>query len=918
MRSIFEKISSKWIATAALFWLLSTWVASTQADDQHNQQLTNDTTSTTSESVDTMRARDKIQEKISNVLQYSKPATAEVYFDGTNEIPDEMSFIASWWEWVNIWSISMLIGVDKIDVTEKFSIKRTLEWNYKITLDDPSFNMEWIASGPHSFVVEKKDDNNIIIWEQRVDLTIWSLDNFKKENTSSGVVVDKTPLADKIDINIWWGSSVEVNSVMYQWTDIITAFDKRRDINWQIHLQNKLWDFDNRGTNWTYANFKLTVNTTINWQKVDKNINVYAWEKSIDQIKSDAQMIYAKALESWKTYDQSIWQVAEYINYFNIPTNLVADIFNMSVENVTDFLTRYPKLKNWSVVYNPPEVIDVVPPKTLAWTTTTTVNSASMQITSDEQATCFYVISENTTNNSAIPTKEQIMNWKTVELQKWQNSIDISWLSWETQYTVYFITQDKAKKPNTQDKSTQVNFITKAILDTPDNIEFHKLTWVVLWSTQTSEAKIISWMNVASNVTIKFGKYRISTDWWVTWPEEFIDVQSKIKNWDAIQLQQTANSFYSWEKKTEITIGKKTFNFTTITVDEPVWPVIVINQPTQPSCNPCFVAPVNHEPTVVDDTSSTAFETAVTKNLLENDSDSDWDALSINWIPTVVNWDSVWIITVWNNWEVTFTPATWFSWDAIVNYTILDWKWWLTSWTWTITVSEYVDAIPPTAPTLNSITGADWLWQPWFTDSTSVVFDFSNVANDISKSSIVAVLRDNPSEQWVIPTIDDAEANWWVEGLPTSFTIPWPAADWVYDFYVFVKDQYNNIQQNAPTWSIELRTSTPTVSGVVGIDSSSIQWDIILDWTAYIQLSEWAGSVILATWLKKTGATYTTEVEWLVATVDANDNTRINLTGFYPSNLSASPNNKAKFKLQVQSESWKLSDVFISAAYTFN
>jgi Ca2+-binding RTX toxin-like protein len=79
------------------------------------------------------------------------------------------------------------------------------------------------------------------------------------------------------------------------------------------------------------------------------------------------------------------------------------------------------------------------------------------------------------------------------------------------------------------------------------------------------------------------------------------------------------------------------------------------------------VKPVNDDPDAVDDADSTDYNTAVTVNVLANDTDVDGDTLTVSDATSddgdvVINADST----------ITFTPATGFTGDATVSYSIED------------------------------------------------------------------------------------------------------------------------------------------------------------------------------------------------------------------------------------------------------
>jgi len=93
------------------------------------------------------------------------------------------------------------------------------------------------------------------------------------------------------------------------------------------------------------------------------------------------------------------------------------------------------------------------------------------------------------------------------------------------------------------------------------------------------------------------------------------------------------------------------------------------------------VNPVNDTPIAVNDSFSMVKNTTATINLVSNDTDVDWNTLTITSIWTILNW--VWTISSTWTW-VVFTPSTNFVWVVSFDYTVSDWT--LTD-VWTVNVT---------------------------------------------------------------------------------------------------------------------------------------------------------------------------------------------------------------------------------------
>lgn len=83
----------------------------------------------------------------------------------------------------------------------------------------------------------------------------------------------------------------------------------------------------------------------------------------------------------------------------------------------------------------------------------------------------------------------------------------------------------------------------------------------------------------------------------------------------------------------------------------------------------------NTAPIANNDTVTTQQDKSKFINVLSNDTDADWDTLTVVWTTNVLNGTTTYTST-W----VTFTPTTWFVWIWSFTYNISDWKWWTDSW----------------------------------------------------------------------------------------------------------------------------------------------------------------------------------------------------------------------------------------------
>ena len=91
---------------------------------------------------------------------------------------------------------------------------------------------------------------------------------------------------------------------------------------------------------------------------------------------------------------------------------------------------------------------------------------------------------------------------------------------------------------------------------------------------------------------------------------------------------------------------------------------------TGPASNPATVTPTNTAPTAVNDTSSTAEDTAIDIAVLSNDTDADGDTLSVTQVTSPTNGTAV--ILQGNTTSVTYTPNDDFNGTDSFDYTVSD------------------------------------------------------------------------------------------------------------------------------------------------------------------------------------------------------------------------------------------------------
>lgn len=189
------------------------------------------------------------------------------------------------------------------------------------------------------------------------------------------------------------------------------------------------------------------------------------------------------------------------------------------------------------------------------------------------------------------------------------------------------------------------------------------------------------------------------------------------------------------------------------------------------------VSPVNDYPVAVDDTFTMVKNTTATLNLITNDTDADWNKLTITSLWTVLNWTAT--INSTNTW-IIFTPNTDFVWVISFNYTVSDWV--LTDiWVVTINISQttttnnipdakddYVSVLRNTSktfdPRLNDIDkDGDTLTITWITNPSHGTVSFTSTSITYTPST------DYYGNDTYTYTISDSK--WWTDTAKVKINV---------------------------------------------------------------------------------------------------------------------------------------------------
>lgn len=193
--------------------------------------------------------------------------------------------------------------------------------------------------------------------------------------------------------------------------------------------------------------------------------------------------------------------------------------------------------------------------------------------------------------------------------------------------------------------------------------------------------------------------------------------------------------------------------------------------------------PPNTPPVANPDTSTTAYNTPVTMNVLANDTDANGDTLTITGTPTATNGT---VVKNGNN-TLTFTPTSGFSGTAVVTYTISDGNGGNATSTWTITVDAAANILP--VPTFTG-----------FTTDASLSMNYSGqlTATDANGDALTYALQTAPSVGTLVVNPNG------------SFTFTGSVMPGSYSFIYTVKDAGTPV---AKTATITINDVAPVAGG---------------------------------------------------------------------------------------------------------
>lgn len=316
-------------------------------------------------------------------------------------------------------------------------------------------------------------------------------------------------------------------------------------------------------------------------------------------------------------------------------------------------------------------------------------------------------------------------------------------------------------------------------------------TWLVtiVWAwtaTITANQAAASWFTADSDsysltVNLPDAPSSAPTLTWDTSYDTWYSNTDKIINWNTFKFTWNAVAWATWYDYFDwsiwIDVGN-TLSMTSNNWSEGTYAIKVRAKNawwTWPESNIGTVVIDRTNPTVVWETTSTAYNTALTWiNVLSNDSDAH-TPLSI-WTISSQTW---WTFVV-NSWKIDFTPTTWFSWSASCVYQVIDAAGNISTATLTVNVSANV------APTASNFT----LWTNVWNAAKTFDWKVLSSAADANGDSLTASVQTNWTKWTFVVswtnvtytpnawqtwsdtcTLRISDGNWWTVNI--TITVNW-------------------------------------------------------------------------------------------------------------------------------------------------
>ncbi|EKE28292.1 MAG: hypothetical protein ACD_3C00082G0004 [uncultured bacterium (gcode 4)] len=597
-----------------------------------------------------------------------------------------------WWPEANIWNVtSYTPWVALNDWVHTLTIRSIKWWVIWTDIKSSSVTVDTLPSSTTLSATKTMNSANITISSTEA----WKWYYLMKPATD--------PVPTDAQVKAW----AQIDLVA--WNNILNLTWLTENTTYTFYFIAK----DNVGT-WNFQNTKssLNITTDIAPDTLEPSVLTFAANPSTPTSISFKAKInenwtwYYVVMPSWSLAPTNAqiksWIISWKITSWNlllaantaVDTNVVwltwstwYDVYFLAQDSAGNLQT----INNWALNINTLATPDTVPPIT-NWNINPSDTSALAIINSNEAWTIYYI---NQLSALPAPSAATLMaSWTQIAAIAWNNSVNISWLTQSSNYTLYHITKDSAW--NTQTDLSNNPYSTIA---TPDTIPPMTMTFAI-WATTNNT--IDFWVKLNENWT---WYYAIVHAWSPAPTNAQImnnSVQWSVSSW---QVQLSANiqsnitaSWLTWNTAYELYFISKDTAWN-LQSNPDIWNFNTLAN--APSAAPNW-----------------ATMTTWTDSWLSNN-----DGITNNPRPTI-NWNSVlWATSYeismnnWTSWTDIWNVTSYTPWSDLADSTYtIQIRWKNITWNWPsatleITIDTQSNWIPTV--TITSITNNSrptWTW----------------------------------------------------------------------------------------------------------------------------------------------------------------------------------------------------------------
>ncbi len=474
---------------------------------------------------------------------------------------------------------------------------------------------------------------------------------------------------------------------------------------------------------------------------------------------------YSSSNTSVATVNSSTWEVTIVWAWtVTITANQAAAIWFMSDTDT------YELTINAAPDTTPPVTSDNITP---------TQTTASIVINSNESWEIRYIVQLSSVLAPDLETLKT--SWISLAMLSWNNTINLSWLTESTWYSIYYVAKDAAW--NWQTTLTTKTFNTTATADTTPPLVPTLTTAAPQYTNQNSVSVEVNWE---------------------VWAQVWVN---GVNTWNVIGAGWTVTinlntSWLDWAKNFLIRLKDSSSN-----ESDPL--SVTINKDTEAPISMSFSGTTpNTKTTQYNGLILSVWENLTWWTLTSITSSKGW---TISWASINWSWDIVfnWLTPNESSSQLRaiWTDRAWNSFDITLNVNL---------------PNSPSDTEKPSTPTL-SISDWDtsnWTWAAWYTNSTSVSISITWDTDNVWVTGwYVSESSSTPSVSAWWPNL--SWQNWWHSTKPTSVNISlW---DETKTLYVWTKDE---------AWNVSLAWSDTIILDTTVYSADTINLDQVITWAS--------------------------------------------------------------------------------------